>query len=155
MPYFVSSHLLLLLHLYMATSPTLIDLIHTFPVAAEKALPKGKKKERAVKKAQKTPCSRACPSQKKKHRGEEEILHAGGHGGQCRSTEADAVVPDPAPRDRSTHGHMSEAGYDTEVFDAFCVFVGDCEDASRTTTNADIKAEATDVARAAAQQFVM
>ena len=110
-----------------------------------KALPEGKKRERAVKKAQKTPCSRACPSQKKKRRGESDLLHAGGHGRQCRATEANAVVPDPAPRERPAYNN--EAGYDKEAFDAYSLLVADCEEVARLTNSPTIKAESAGIIR--------
>eukprot|EP00563_Minutocellus_polymorphus_P014781 CAMPEP_0181059348 /NCGR_PEP_ID=MMETSP1070-20121207/21332_1 /TAXON_ID=265543 /ORGANISM="Minutocellus polymorphus, Strain NH13" /LENGTH=245 /DNA_ID=CAMNT_0023139015 /DNA_START=1713 /DNA_END=2450 /DNA_ORIENTATION=- len=66
---------------------------------AAKDLPKGKRRNREVIKAQKNhPCPRTAASQKKQRRGEAALLSAGGRGGQYRSSEVDvAALPDAAP----------------------------------------------------------
>jgi len=59
---------------------------------AAKDLPKGKRRNREVIKAQKNhPCPRTAASQKKQRRGEAALLSAGGRGGQYRSSEVDVA----------------------------------------------------------------
>ena len=65
-------------------------------------------------------------------------------GSRYRGDDA-ASIPDAAPRERPVY--KNEAAYNTKAFDAYCVLVGECEEAALRTNSAIIKAEAAEIIR--------